>query len=430
MHTWSFRAKLLGTIGGILLSLVLTNVIAIWSSRSQNATAETALSRMTDVVRAHDLVISALDSYRNQADSIINLKTDGAEFARSQTALETAAKVFDEMADTAEEHAWASQINNAVAQFTANYSKEVLTRVRRLATTTDPAAKDALMQEIRAADDRTDNLLQTLTTTADRFVESLERESKEAEETFAARARSTQTWLLLLSAFAVIVGTGTGLAAAYSVSRTLSSIATDLASGSDQTAAAAGQVSATSQSLAEGSSEQAASLEETSSSLEEMSSMTSRNTESAEQAKALAQDARRAADQGAIDVQAMNTAINAAVEAARAGEAGAGFAVVAEEVRNLAQRSAAAARDSSGKIEAAIAKTANGVRITEKVAGSLQEIVGKALLICGISGYRNDSKFSLCRHLRDAYGAALMVNNDRLAKVNATMLLAHRKGNG
>jgi len=58
------------------------------------------------------------------------------------------------------------------------------------------------------------------------------------------------------------------------------------------------------------------------------------------------------------------------------------------------------------------------------------EIVGKALLICGISGYRNDSKYSLCRHLRDSYGAALMVNNDRLAKVNATMLLAHRKGNG
>lgn len=58
------------------------------------------------------------------------------------------------------------------------------------------------------------------------------------------------------------------------------------------------------------------------------------------------------------------------------------------------------------------------------------EIVGRSLLICGISGYRNDSKFSLSRHLRDSYGAALMVNNDRIAKVNATMLLAHRKGNG
>ncbi|MFO1023191.1 MAG: acyl-CoA dehydrogenase family protein [Planctomycetales bacterium] len=58
------------------------------------------------------------------------------------------------------------------------------------------------------------------------------------------------------------------------------------------------------------------------------------------------------------------------------------------------------------------------------------EIVGQALLICGISGYRNDSKFSLSRHLRDAYGAALMVNNDRIAKLNATMLLASKKGHG
>jgi acyl-CoA dehydrogenase len=56
------------------------------------------------------------------------------------------------------------------------------------------------------------------------------------------------------------------------------------------------------------------------------------------------------------------------------------------------------------------------------------DIVGRALLICGISGYRNDSKFSLCRQLRDAYGAALMVNNDRIMKLNATMLLAHREG--
>ncbi len=55
------------------------------------------------------------------------------------------------------------------------------------------------------------------------------------------------------------------------------------------------------------------------------------------------------------------------------------------------------------------------------------EIVGHALLICGISGYRNDSKFSLARHLRDAYGAALMVNNDRITKLNATMLMVHKE---
>ena len=49
------------------------------------------------------------------------------------------------------------------------------------------------------------------------------------------------------------------------------------------------------------------------------------------------------------------------------------------------------------------------------------------MLICGISGYRNDSKFSLARHLRDAYGAALMVNNDRILKLNATMLMIHKE---
>jgi acyl-CoA dehydrogenase len=56
----------------------------------------------------------------------------------------------------------------------------------------------------------------------------------------------------------------------------------------------------------------------------------------------------------------------------------------------------------------------------------LVDIVGRAMLICGIAGYRNDSKFSLARHLRDAYGAALMVNNDRILKLNATMLMVHK----
>jgi acyl-CoA dehydrogenase len=56
------------------------------------------------------------------------------------------------------------------------------------------------------------------------------------------------------------------------------------------------------------------------------------------------------------------------------------------------------------------------------------DIVSQAMLICGIQGYRNDSKFSLGRHIRDAYGAAIMVNNDRIMLHNATMLLAHREG--
>lgn len=56
------------------------------------------------------------------------------------------------------------------------------------------------------------------------------------------------------------------------------------------------------------------------------------------------------------------------------------------------------------------------------------EVVGKAMLICGISGYRNDSSYSLGRQLRDAYGAALMVNNDRILGQSATMQLFQREG--
>jgi len=56
----------------------------------------------------------------------------------------------------------------------------------------------------------------------------------------------------------------------------------------------------------------------------------------------------------------------------------------------------------------------------------LIDIVGKAMQICGIAGYRNDSKTSLCRHLRDAYGAALMVNNDRILGQSSTMQIMQK----
>jgi methyl-accepting chemotaxis protein len=190
------------------------------------------------------------------------------------------------------------------------------------------------------------------------------------------------------------------------VNEVLTRLSGSLNDGSNQVASAAGQVSSSSQSLAEGASEQAASLEETSSSLEEMASMTKRNAENAQKANDLAKQAHTAADIGANDMKEMSTAmeaikvssddiakiiktideiafqtnilaLNAAVEAARAGEAGMGFAVVADEVRNLAQRSAQAAKETAAKIEGAITKTGQGVEISRKVAGALNEIVAK-----------------------------------------------------
>lgn len=203
---------------------------------------------------------------------------------------------------------------------------------------------------------------------------------------------------------AIVIGTIFIFFIAQGIVLPLRKVVDNLNAGSEQTAAASSQVSSASQTLAEGASEQAASLEETSSSLEEMSSMTARNSENAEKVKNLVNETRTAADTGTTDMQAMAIAmneikvssddiakiiksideiafqtnilaLNAAVEAARAGEAGMGFAVVAEEVRNLAQRAANAAKETASKIENAVTKTAQGVDLSDRVAKSLKAIV-------------------------------------------------------
>ncbi len=223
----------------------------------------------------------------------------------------------------------------------------------------------------------------------------------------AASIRQTRIGVPVGTLFAVLVGTALAFVITRMINRVLWSVSSEVRDGAGQVGQAATQVNLASQSLAQGTSEQAASLEETSASLEEITSMTSRNAESAATAKTLANVTRTTAESGSSDMQAMTSAmaaiktssdaiakiiktideiafqtnilaLNAAVEAARAGEAGAGFAVVAEEVRALAQRCAQAARETTTSIEDSIQKAGHGVAISDKVATSLQQIVENA----------------------------------------------------
>ena len=222
-----------------------------------------------------------------------------------------------------------------------------------------------------------------------------------------AQATKLEALNLVVMVSGVVIAIFLGVFITRSLVSVLARTAKSLSEGSDHVSHASEQISSSSQSLAEGASEQAASLEETSASLEEIASMTKHNAENALSAKELSSETRRAAEAGSGNMQKMNRAmadiqaassniakiiktideiafqtnilaLNAAVEAARAGQAGAGFAVVADEVRNLAQRSAQAAKETAEKIEDSIAKSANGVAISDKVTESLVEIVAKA----------------------------------------------------
>ena len=357
---------------------------------------ELLFKEMTDRVSPADL--RKRYAILEKIDDILSIATysrvygQRAQVKQDATLLEGAIKKFESLY---------KEVNGLKSQTTDSVTLGYLNSVESAAKTYEESLKGfiAVMQETSENQKKRFIAVNELSTSIDAIAdEGFSAIVTTSEET--SSSLSNASWMMIIG---VVAGLFISVILAFFLIKSIVKVVVDsvksLSEGTAQVVSASEQISSASVSLAEGASSQASSVEEVSATIEEATASNNQNADNSREANLLAQHSNDAARIGnqqvsdlmvamekitdssqkiakiikTIDEIAFQTnllALNAAVEAARAGEHGLGFAVVAEEVKNLAERSAGAAKEITGIIEASIDQVKMGTEVANRTKES------------------------------------------------------------
>jgi methyl-accepting chemotaxis protein/methyl-accepting chemotaxis protein-1 (serine sensor receptor) len=400
MHQMTIGKKLIGSFGVMLATSIALTVGAFWQVKSltadlNNAVKVTARKQaLAGQIQASTNRMLALDENLVlgsilQRPPMVTAAKD--EFRSELSRTESELSEYQPMVESGQSGAFSAlqQGLNAVSrahdEMLGDLDRQQFDQVQK-------AFDDAVVPRAREMGAQAQNLV-------DQEKERLTSVTKSAD---SETARGT--WIVSLLFLCSLGAAAMVWWVIQQTNRHLRGLAVEVASGSRRVARAAAQVSSASQSLAQYASEQAAALEETSASMEQMRSVTHKNNDNSRgtadlmnasmevvgaaertirEMSASMQEISASGEKitkvvKLIDDIAFQTKIlslNAAVEAARAGAAGAGFAVVAEQVGHLAQECAEAARSTAEMIDGTVAGVRDGSLKLVRAAEAIQEVV-------------------------------------------------------
>jgi hypothetical protein len=398
MKSLSIAAKIWLSIGVFVAGFVFSTTLEQLQGRSTEHDLQVASGDLFPAAQKSQEADAAFQrAVKSFSDAVVTQDTSAIDHGTEDG--QAAAALINEIAGIKNLPSNSADESRKLGSTIASFVSDAGTAYKTMAG--NPSSMTPEMQaKIRDLASRTDDIKKSLTTTRDVFSRSLQDKLKVAQ---AGSQQQRWVGLMLFVGSLALASVIVTLTIKRSITGPILRVIEGVRGSADEAAEASSQMAESGRVVAKDAHEQASCLQETMVSLKEISSTTEQNSDRAANADGLMTKAKETVQSAtgamhnltnsmnaisassrevagvlkSLDEIAFNTnilALNAAVEAARAGQAGAGFSVVADEVRSLAKRAAEAARHSAEIVDKTIGDVANGVQYVTLAREAFQEV--------------------------------------------------------